>query len=220
MTTPPQGDVGRKRRSDFEQNRELILRAADEAFAQLGPDVSIGAIAERAGVAPATIYRHFKNRHALGAAVYELRLDLYTAVITSANENSNAGEAFRQAIHGIVDLQAKDKSFRDLIGTYESSLPDIAGDSKLSLFGSAMLANFDRARDASAIRADVTNADIALLLVASEGIARLSTEHSNVPLQRVVSVILDGITNTVTELDGDSLSHDELFEVTSPKQDR
>lgn len=214
MTTPPQGDAGRKRRSDFEQNRDSILRAADEAFAQVGPDVSIGAIAERAGVAPATIYRHFKNRHALGAAVYEMRLDLYTAVVTRASKNPDAGEAFRQTVLGIVDLQAKDKSFRDLIGTYEETLPDIEGDSKLSRFGSAMLANFDRAREAGAIRADVTNADIALLLVASEGIARLSTEHSNVPLQRVVNVNLDGVMNTVTELDGDPLSHDELFEIT------
>jgi AcrR family transcriptional regulator len=214
VTTPPQGDAGRKRRSDFAQNRDTILRAADEAFAEIGPDVSIGAIAERAGVAPATIYRHFKNRHALGEAVYEMRLDLYTDVVTLASENSDAGEAFRQTILGIVDLQAKDKSFRDLIGTYEASLPDLEGTSKLSLFGSAMLANFDRAREAGAIRADVTNADIALLLVASEGIARLSTEHSNLPLQRVVNVILDGVMNTVTELDGDSLSHDELFEIT------
>lgn len=214
MTTPPQEDAGRKRRSDFEQNRDTILRAADEAFAEIGPDVSIGAIAERAGVAPATIYRHFKNRHALGAAVYEMRLDLYTAVVTRGNENPDAGEAFRQTIHGIVGLQAQDKSFRDLIGTYEESLPDMEGDSKLSLFGSAMLANFDRARAAGAIRADVTNADIALLLVASEGIARLSTEHSDVPLHRVVSVILDGVMNTVTELDGSSLSHDALFKIT------
>jgi AcrR family transcriptional regulator len=211
---PPQEEAGRKRRSDFAQNRDTILRAADEAFAEIGPDVSIAAIAERAGVAPATIYRHFKNRHALGEAVYEMRLDLYTDVVTRASENSDAGEAFRQTILGIVDLQAKDKSFRDLIGTYEVSLPDLEGTSKLSLFGSAMLANFDRARDAGAIRADVTNADIALLLVASEGIARLSTEHSNLPLQRVVNVILDGVMNTVTELDGDSLSHDELFEIT------
>lgn len=214
MTTPPQEDAGRKRRSDFEQNRDTILRAADEAFAEKGPDVSIGAIAKRAGVAPATIYRHFKNRHALGEAVYDLRLDLYTAVVTRASENSDAGAAFRQTILGIVDLQAKDKSFRDLIGTYEASLPDLEGTSKLSRFGSAMLANFDRARDAGFIRADVTNADIALLLVASEGIARLSTEHSNLPLQRVVNVILDGVMNTVTPLDGDPLSHGELFEIT------
>ncbi|MGH2958698.1 MAG: TetR/AcrR family transcriptional regulator [Solirubrobacterales bacterium] len=214
MPTPSPAENGRKRRSDFEANRDVILRAADDAFAEDGADVSISAIAKRAGVAPATIYRHFSNRHALGAAVYELRLDAYTEVVERAQQIEDAGESFRQTIHGIVDLQARDKSFRDLIGTYEETLPNPQGDSKLSRFGQAMLSNFDRARDAGAIRSDVTNADIALLLVASEGIARLSTEHSIVPLQRVVNVILDGVMNTSTALDGSSLTDNELFKFT------
>lgn len=214
MTTPPQEDKGRKRRSDFEANRDVILRAADDAFAEEGADVSISAIAKRAGVAPATIYRHFANRHALGKAVYDLRLDAYTEVVQRAKVIEDAGESFRQTIHGIVTLQARDRSFRDLIGTYEETTPEADGDSKLSRFGQAMLGNFDRAREAGAIRADVTNADIALLLVASEGIARLATEHSMLPMRRVVNVMLDGVMNTSTELDGSSLSDDELFNFT------
>lgn len=214
MTTPPHEDKARKRRSDFEANRNVILRAADDAFAAEGADVSIGAIAKRAGVAPATIYRHFANRHALGKAVYDLRLDAYTAVVKGAQQVEDPGESFRQTIHGIVDLQARDRSFRDLIGTYEDTLPDLEGNSKLSQFGRMMLENFDRAREAGAIRSDVTNADIALLLVASEGIARLASEHSMLPMRRVVNVMLDGVMNTSTELDGSPLSNDELFKLT------
>ena len=214
MPTPPQGDKGRKRRSDFEANRDVILRAADDAFAEEGADVSVGAIAKRAGVAPATIYRHFSNRHALGKAVYEMRLDAYTDVVDRAQKIEDPGDSFRQTIHGIVDLQARDRSFRDLIGTYEEALPEPDGDSKLSRFGQTMLGTFDRARDAGAIRADVSNADIALLLVASEGIARLATEHSMLPMRRVVNVMLDGVMNTSTALDGSPLSDDELFKFT------
>lgn len=211
MNTGIQEDGRRKRRSDFEQNRGVILQAADEAFAEHGPDVSINTIAKLAGVAPATIYRHFPNRRALGRAVYDLRLDLYTAAVENAQRTSDPAESFRQTIHEIVKLQARDRSFKDLIGTYEDDLPVLGGDSKLARFGSIMLEIFDRAREAGAVRADVTNADIALLLLASEGISRLATEHSDVPLQRVVSVILDGIMNTSTPLDGPSLSHEELF---------
>jgi AcrR family transcriptional regulator len=214
VTSPPNAGPGRKRRSDFEQNRALIIDAANEAFAEVGPDVSIGAIAKRAGVAPATIYRHFPNRHALGKAVYELRLDLYIAAVTDAQRAGDPAEAFRQTIHSIVELQAQDRSFRDLIARYEESTPDINDDSKLAKFGSTMIAIFDHARSTGAIRSDVTDADIALLLLASEGIARLASEHSELPLKRVVNVILDGIMSTVTELDGPPLSHDELFNVT------
>lgn len=214
MSAPQTEDAGRKRRSDFEQNRNLILNAANEAFAEVGTDVSINVIAKWAGVAPATIYRHFPNRQALGEAVYNLRLDLYTEAVTSAQQQEDPADAFRQAVHAIVELQAQDRSFRDLIGIYEKELPEMEGDSKLGHFGATMLAIFDRARDASAVRADVTNADIALLLLASEGIARLATEHSNRPLERVVNVLLDGIMGTTTELDGTPLTKDELFKFT------
>jgi AcrR family transcriptional regulator len=214
VTTSANGEAGRRRRSDFEHNRTAILQAADDAFAEVGPDVSINAIAKRAGVAPATIYRHFANRHALGAAVYELRLDTYTAVVKRGEQHSDPAESFRQTIHGIVELQSRDRSFRDLIGTYEETLPDVDGPSKLAEFGGGLLATFDRARAAGAVRADVTNEDIALLLLASEGIARLAAEQSSIALHRVVNLILDGVMSTRTELDGSALSHEALFKFT------
>jgi AcrR family transcriptional regulator len=214
VTSSPQGEVGRKRRSDFEQNRNVILEAANEAFADVGPDVSVNVIAKWAGVAPATVYRHFPNRQALGEAVYNLRLDLYLSVVTKAQESDDPADAFRRTIHGIVDLQAKDRSFKDLIATYEKQLPHVDDETKLAQFGRAMLAVFDRAREAGAVRADVTNADIALLLLASEGIARLASEHSPLPLQRIVNILLDGTMGTRTDLTGTSLSDDELFKLT------
>ena len=204
----------RKRRSDFEQNRNLILEAADDAFADHGAGVSINVIAKRAGVAPATIYRHFPNRHALGKAVYELRIDLYNEVVQRAKTTNDPAEAFRQTIHGIVDLQARDRSFRDLIGTYEESATDVLSNSKLADFGTTMFASFNRAREAGVVRADVTNEDITLLLIASEGIARLASEQSEGALQRVVNLMLDGVMNTSTELDGSPLNYDELFKIT------
>lgn len=213
MNGPSTQEPDRRRRSDFEENRERILQAADDAFSEVGPDVAISEISRRAGVAPATVYRHFPNRHALGKAVYELRLDVYTHVVKRAAELPDSAECFRQTIHGIVALQAQDRSFRDLIVTYEDGVPDVSKPSKLVVFGTTMLANFDRAREAGAVRADVTNEDINLLLVASEGIARLASDASSIALQRVVNLVLDGVMNTVTRLDGTSLNNDELFKL-------
>ena len=49
-------------RSDARLNRERILAAACEVFAEQGLDGEIREVAERAGVAVGTIYRHFENR--------------------------------------------------------------------------------------------------------------------------------------------------------------
>jgi AcrR family transcriptional regulator len=56
-------------RADAQQNRQRILEAARDALAASG-DASLNSIAKKAGVGPATLYRHFPSREALVMAVY------------------------------------------------------------------------------------------------------------------------------------------------------
>src|SRR5580704_15958761 len=58
------------KRSDARRNREAILTAALEALTE-SPDASLNAIAKRAGVGNATLYRHFQTREDLVLAVYQ-----------------------------------------------------------------------------------------------------------------------------------------------------
>jgi AcrR family transcriptional regulator len=58
-----------RRRSDAVQNRELIVAAATAAMTESNK-VSLNAIAKRAGVANATLYRHFPTRESLVFEVY------------------------------------------------------------------------------------------------------------------------------------------------------
>jgi AcrR family transcriptional regulator len=58
------------KRSDARRNRDAILAAALEALTA-SPDASLNAIAKRAGVANATLYRHFPTREELVLATYQ-----------------------------------------------------------------------------------------------------------------------------------------------------
>jgi AcrR family transcriptional regulator len=58
------------KRSDARRNRDAILAAALEALSE-SPDASLNAIAKRAGVANATLYRHFPTREQLVLATYQ-----------------------------------------------------------------------------------------------------------------------------------------------------
>ena len=59
-----------RKRSDARRNRDAILAAALVALTE-SPDASLNAIAKRAGVANATLYRHFPTRADLVLATYE-----------------------------------------------------------------------------------------------------------------------------------------------------
>jgi AcrR family transcriptional regulator len=58
-----------RRRADAERNRGAILAAALEGLTESN-EISLNAIAKRAGVANATLYRHFPTRESLVLEVY------------------------------------------------------------------------------------------------------------------------------------------------------
>ena len=61
-------------RQDALRNRERLLEAADTMFREHGVEVSVGEIADAAGVGRGTLFRNFKNKDALIAAVLVVRL--------------------------------------------------------------------------------------------------------------------------------------------------
>ncbi|MCV2395469.1 TetR/AcrR family transcriptional regulator [Actinotalea sp. M2MS4P-6] len=60
----------RKLRADAARNREKVITAAADVFAEGGTDASLEEIARRAGVGVGTLYRHFPTRAALIEEVY------------------------------------------------------------------------------------------------------------------------------------------------------
>src|SRR3954453_17931999 len=72
QSAPPPTD--RPLRADAERNRERILDAAREAFAEDGLDVGLHEIARRAGVGGGTVYRRFPDKQELIEALFEDRI--------------------------------------------------------------------------------------------------------------------------------------------------
>ena len=66
-----EGQAERRERKDAQRNLERVLRAAHELFAERGQDVKMEEVAQRAGVGVGTIYRRFRSKEELFAAVSE-----------------------------------------------------------------------------------------------------------------------------------------------------
>lgn len=70
MTPAEPARAPRRRRADAQRSVRALLAAAAELFEEHGPDVALDAVARRAGVGNATLYRHFPTRRDLIVAVY------------------------------------------------------------------------------------------------------------------------------------------------------
>ena len=92
-------DGAKPMRADARRNRELLVSAAREVFAEHGSGVSMEAIAKHAGVGIGTLYRHFPNRFDIVEAVYRDDVEelVRAAERTEALEPWEAVEAFFEA---------------------------------------------------------------------------------------------------------------------------
>ena len=106
------GAGARKRRSDAARNREAILAVALATLTE-SSDVSLNAIAKRAGVANATLYRHFPTRENLVLEVYRHEVRQLVESAAQLHGEREPGEALREWVarlaqyamtkHGLAD---------------------------------------------------------------------------------------------------------------------
>lgn len=62
VTTDSAAAEAKPMRADARRNRDLLIAAAREVFAERGSEGSLDEVAKRAGVGPGTLYRHFPTR--------------------------------------------------------------------------------------------------------------------------------------------------------------
>ena len=101
MSVTASGDLvaGEVLRKDAKRNREAILLAARELFAE-SADVPMCEVARRAGVGQGTLYRHFPDRAALAAEVLSEHVE---RVVQLADEHAGDADAFFVLLRALVE---------------------------------------------------------------------------------------------------------------------
>lgn len=91
-------------RADARRNRQSIVDAAIDLVLEIGGQPSRDAVAERAGVGIATLYRHFPDQPQLLRAVAVEVLDRAIREGRAAlEEAATGGEALRRYLHAAID---------------------------------------------------------------------------------------------------------------------
>lgn len=160
-------------RSDAQDNRERILDAARGLFSADGLDVPMGEIARRAGVGPATLYRHFPTKQVLATEAFADQLRACRTIVDDGCADPDPWRGLCLVIEKICELHARDRGFSEAFMSTFPGASDVAG-REYTVKTVAGLAQ--RAKDAGRLRSDFVLDDLILILMANKGIHTRSAD--------------------------------------------
>jgi AcrR family transcriptional regulator len=154
-----QTQTARALRADAQRNREKLLVAAVERFAESGTDASLEAIAKDAGVGIGTLYRHFPTRDALVEAAYRNEVERLCGAAQELLRDHPADVALAEWMDRFVAYAAAKRGMSEALQSVVASGSSLFADARAQMVEAiATLLNAGAA--AGTIRADVDPEDV------------------------------------------------------------
>ncbi|APU17135.1 transcriptional regulator, TetR family [Actinoalloteichus sp. GBA129-24] len=185
----PDADARDELRTDARRNRDRIVEAARDLFAARGLDVPTAAIARRAGVGVATLYRRFPTKESLVGAVFAEKFAVCASMVGDALDDPDPWRGFCTMIEQICVMQARDRGFSAAFFAAYPGTVDVDRGREEAIRGFVDLTR--RAKASGRLRPDFVQHDLALLLMANGGVVADSAEAGLAASRRLVALLLD-----------------------------
>lgn len=180
-------------RADARDNRDRLLEAARAVFSQEGLTVPTREIARRAGVGPATLYRHFPTKEELVTAAFADQLRACQDIVDRASADPDPWRGLCQVIENICELHARDRGFTEaFLSAYPRAITVVTGRDRI-LATIADLAR--RAKLTGHLRPDFEPDDLVLMLLANKGIQLPSPTAQLAASRRFAALLIQAITH-------------------------
>ncbi|MET7764659.1 TetR family transcriptional regulator [Streptomyces sp. NPDC005336] len=196
-------------RRDAQRNREMLIAAAREIYADQGVDAPLDDIARRAGVGSATLYRRFAGRAELIEAVFGDSLKDILRAAEDARSSTDAWAGLTAYLERIFRLLAGDRGTNDLMTTGIQGVPSL--DALREENAKTIDALLRRAQKQGAVRDDLTAEDLLFLLAALGRAVPGSATAAPRAWRRYLALLLDGLRpDGARPLPAPSLTADQL----------
>ncbi|WP_185993482.1 TetR/AcrR family transcriptional regulator [Rhodococcus sp. KBS0724] len=187
-------------RADARRSIERIVTAAESLISSRGPEVTLEEVAREAGVAPATLYRHFPSRMHLFEDMYRGKTAAFAERATDLASNLSPLDALVQWLREFIDLCIESDSFLSSLlgqGLRETDPEENLrwGYSKIVMAAEGLLVEAQRTK---ALRPSINASELIVLV---SGVARaieLASPSSRIApsgamRDRFLMIILEGI---------------------------
>jgi AcrR family transcriptional regulator len=110
----PHSATDRPLRKDAQRNRQRIIDAARDLFAQKGLEPSLNDVAHHAHVGVGTVYRRFATKEELLEAIFEDSLDQLTTLAELALHQDDSWQGFVWFVEQMCQITATDRGVREI----------------------------------------------------------------------------------------------------------
>jgi AcrR family transcriptional regulator len=186
--TPPSD---RPLRRDAERNRQRILAAAREAFAEDGLSVTLDEIAHRAGVGVGTVYRRFPDKEQLIDALFEDQMTEFAEMAGECLCDQDPWDGLVRFLEQACHVHACDR------GLKEVALTGVHGRERIGrareLMFPLVTRLVQRAQADGSLRPDVEPTDIPLLQLMLGALSEVTRDVDPEVWRRYFAIVVDGL---------------------------
>jgi AcrR family transcriptional regulator len=209
----------RSLRKDAALNRERLLAAASELFAERGLDVTLNDIAHHAGVGVGTAYRRFSNKEEVIDALFEDRLQEITTLASEALAKEDAWEALVSFLDASLELQFGDRGLAQIMNNPALGHERVndARDRAAPLLTQIV----HRAKQQGSLREDFDQSDLIFMQLALTAVMGSTRELAPQLYRRYLTMFLDGIRadqRPLTPMTAAALTADQTHAVMTRKR--
>ncbi|NOV97200.1 AcrR family transcriptional regulator [Isoptericola halotolerans] len=146
-------------------------------------------VARTAGLAPATLYRHFPSRAALTAAVFTGDLEGCATLVEEALADTDPRRGLVMLLDEVAKQQIQNRAFADAFLGQAPALPafDALRRRTLDLLGDLVR----RAKASGGLREDFSPGDVFVMLYANRGFAAMPQESAERASNRLTALFIE-----------------------------
>lgn len=192
--------VARPLRRDAQRNRERVLEAAREVFAERGVSATLDDVAVRAGVGVGTVYRRYPNKDALLDELCEEWINGLVAFAEEALTSPDSWQAFISFLERVEEASAANRALEHLIVDSGRGHERVAR--ARERLAEPIEALVERAQEQGKLRADFDASDVAVIHAMVAAAVRETCALSPELWRRYFGLIVDGLASkrsTITE---------------------
>jgi AcrR family transcriptional regulator len=182
--------VIRALRADARRNRESVITAARQLFADQGLDAQMPDIARAANVGVGTVYRHFPTKDHLIAALAADRFERLGAKAREVLDTPDPWEGLAEFVRFAARIQAEDRGLCEVMGSRPELSDAAARHTELPDLCDRLV---KRAQRSGQLRRDLEWQDIPMIACGLGSVTLAPPPPSVGRWPRLVEIILDGL---------------------------